>query len=130
MATFKLNKLVRNKLIEMQLALGEKPHYRVLKGKEMRDALLSKIIEETKETQAKKGASISSEIADIQQAIDDLVDQAGLTKEEIAIQQELKNIEKGSFSKGYFVETIDLEENDKWTKYYRTDPDRFPEIKK
>ena len=45
-----------------------------------------------------------------------------------SIAQEDKNKKNGPFKKGIFVDSIELDENDKWTKYYRQNAERYPEI--
>jgi predicted house-cleaning noncanonical NTP pyrophosphatase (MazG superfamily) len=129
MPKFKLNKLVRDKIVEDQIAAGGKPTYRLLTDEEHKQALVTKIIEETKELSKASEAAIADEIADVLQVVHDLIDKHGLSNSDIITAMEIKRDKKGSFKKGVFVESLELEENNPWVAYYRSEPDRFPEIK-
>ena len=128
MPKFQFSKLVRDKIISQQLESGAKPHYRKLSDKDHINALLDKIVEETKEITHAKSEEIASEIADVQQAIDDLVEKYGLTRADIDQAQKTKTAKNGSFKKGIFVDWVEVNENDKWVDYYRNNPDRYPEV--
>lgn len=132
MPIFKLNKLIRDKLPMFYESIGEKANLRVLKKDEHTIALINKIIEEVGEipTENITKKKLIEEIADIQQAIDDLEKLHGISAADIAKVQKAKNEYKGGFSKGIFIETLELQENDTWIDYYRAEPDRFPEVKK
>lgn len=129
MPTFKLQKLVRDKIVEDQIALGQTPHYRTLTPEEHRRELINKIIEEVTELQNADSEDIAKEIADVQQALDDLIELYGLTKAEVTEAQQKKTAKAGAFKKGIFVDTLETAEDDPWTEYYRGNPERFPEIK-
>lgn len=70
---------------------------------------------------------MASEIADVQQALDDLIEQFGLDQSTINKSQKLKVEQNGAFKKGHYIEYLDLDESHPFTKYYREDPERFPE---
>jgi predicted house-cleaning noncanonical NTP pyrophosphatase (MazG superfamily) len=128
MSTFKLAKLVRDNIVDQQIALGQKPSYHHLNNKEHKQALVKKVIEEVQEVLRAKAEDITSELADVQQALDDLIAEHGLTASEIATSQDSKKAAKGGFNKGVYVETLELSKDDPWVAYYRQDPKRFPEI--
>ncbi len=128
MLKFQFKKLVRDKIVDQQIASGAKPHYRELTENELVKELVKKIQEESREIYDADNDNIASEIADVQQAIDDLVVAYGLTKTEVAAQKNLKNKRSGSFSKGYYIEYVEVDENDKWVDYYRENADRYPQI--
>lgn len=130
MPKFILNKLVRDKIVEHQLALGSKPQYRLLDDSQHKEALANKIIEETREILNSDEEKVASEIADVQQALDDLKEKFGVSDADVAKIQKIKNQKNGPFKKGIYIEQLEVAENDrKWTEYYRKDPARFPEIK-
>ncbi len=132
MPTFILNKLIRDKLPMFYESIGQKANLRILPKEEHTQALLDKIVEEVNEipdTDITKKKLIE-EIADIQQAIDDLEKLHDISPADIAKAQKAKNEYKGGFSKGIFIEALELQENDTWIDYYRAEPDRFPEFKK
>lgn len=124
--TFRLHKLVRDKIVEFNVASGGKVDYKTLKGDELQQTLIAKIIEEAKELQ---DAKISvEELADVQEVIDQLAENAGITKQDIAATQQQKNTKNGAFKNGHFIENLSLPEDNKWVKYYASDPKRFPEV--
>ncbi|MGD0284672.1 MAG: hypothetical protein ABSB12_03720, partial [Candidatus Saccharimonadales bacterium] len=84
MPKFKFNKLVRDKIAENQIASGAKPHYRVLSDKQHKFELVNKIIEEAQEITKANQNDVAAEIADVQQAVDDLKEKLGLTGADIA----------------------------------------------
>jgi len=131
MPIFKFNKLVRDKLRDEYARTNQKATYRELTLNDHKLELKNKIIEETKEIQIDKPvAEIADEIADIKQALDDFQNLCGITEEQVSIIKQKKYVKKGGFTSGNFVETLELDDDDKWVDYYRQSPDIFPEIKK
>lgn len=129
MPKFIFDKLVRDKIPDLQRDSGAIPSLRVLTPKEHKEQLINKIIEEAREILPAARDELASEMADVQQALDDLRDLMGVSAEELARAQALKNDKKGSFKKGIFIDHVERDENDEWVEYYRRNPDRFPEIK-
>jgi len=134
MPKFLLNKLVRQRLPEFYAQLGEDAEVRELTGKELEMAVLDKIVEEAKEAQ-KEGKINLKELADILQLLHDAVAASGKTLEDLEEQRKIKEAEKGGsvfmvndVPTGYFIKGLACAEDDKWTAYYRKEPDRFPEI--
>jgi len=100
----KYNKLIRDRILEIIKAVGEKPYWRVLGKKEYTKKIKKKILEEAKElTKAKNKKEIVNEIVDIQELIDVLVSELGLTKLQIQKQQKVKNKKRGGFRKKLFL---------------------------
>jgi len=100
----KYNKLIRDRILEIIEADGEKPYSRILNKKEYIEEIKKKILEETKELiQAKKKEEIVNEIIDIQELIDVLISGFGLKKSEIQKQQKIKNKKRGGFKKKLFL---------------------------
>lgn len=129
MPKFKFAKLVRDKIVEHQLNAGAKPFFRTLSTDEHRRALVDKITEEAKEITTASEGEVASEIADVQQALDDLKELYGVTSEAVAEAQAKKNDKNGPFKKGLFVEYAEVQSDDPWIEYYRKNADRYPEIK-
>lgn len=50
--TFKLNKLVRDKIVEFNIGYGGVVEYKTLSGEKLNNALVAKLVEEAKELQA------------------------------------------------------------------------------
>lgn len=132
MPIFKLNKLIRDKLPMFYESIGQKASLRILTKDEHTQALLDKIVEEVNEIPESNipKKKLVEEVADIQQAIDDLCKLHNIDKSEIKTVQKAKDEYKGGFSKGIFIETLELQANDTWIDYYRADPEKFPEVKK
>lgn len=128
MPKFKFSKLVRDKIVDDQVASGAKPSYRVLNADEHKKELIHKILEEAAEIGQASREELAGEIADAQQAIDDLKALHQLTDEDIIKAQAIKNEKKGAFKKGLFIEHLELAEDDPWVEYYRRNAERYPEI--
>ena len=125
--TFKLNKLVRDKIVQLHFDMGGEVIYKTLTGKKLTDALLKKLIEEASEL---KTSNLSvGELADLKELVDALAAHLGTEKGYLSKRQAVKRKQNGGFKKGHFIDTVTLPANNKWAKYYGADPKRFPEIK-
>ena len=94
MPVFRFHKLVRNKIIQHQITSGANPTYRTLSKSEHQEALVAKIIEEAKEITSANSDAVASEIADVQQAIDDLTALHELTIDDIHAAKQRKNADR------------------------------------
>jgi predicted house-cleaning noncanonical NTP pyrophosphatase (MazG superfamily) len=121
--TFQLEKLVRDRIIQDHVAEGAQVAFRRLTKEEKIQALAAKIIEEVSE-----GTDVS-ELADAQEALDQLIAEKGLTKDKVAAAQAEKRARNGGFENGDFIETETWPVDHKWAEYYEKEPDRFPEVK-
>jgi predicted house-cleaning noncanonical NTP pyrophosphatase (MazG superfamily) len=128
MAKFRLNKLVRDNIVDYQLARGQRPTYHVLNREEHLKALALKIAEEAAELAEAPKEKLASEIADVEQALDDLKTLSNIAPADIKKAKAEKAKKNGAFKKGLFIETLEVPENDSWNDYYRSEPDRFPEV--
>lgn len=100
----KYNKLIRDRILEIIEADGEKPYFRTLNKKQYLKEIKKKILEETKELiKAKNKKEIINEIVDIQELIDVLISKLDLTKLQIQKQQEIKRKRRGGFKKRLFL---------------------------
>jgi len=100
----KYNKLIRDKILDIIRENGGKPYSRVLNKKEFINKIKNKIVEEAKElTKARSKKEIINEVVDIQELIDVIVSELGLTKAEIKKQQKEKNKKRGGFQKRLFL---------------------------
>ena len=128
MPTFRFGKLVRDKIVDHQLASGAKPQYRKLSDAEHKQELIKKIVEESQEILHAGQDEIAAEIADVQQALDDLKEKLGLTSQDIAAAQQRKNEKNGAFKKGIYIDTVEVDESDNWVAHFRENAGRYPEI--
>jgi len=129
MPTFKFNKLVRDKIVARQISSGSIPTYHHLSKGAFKTELINKIIEEAHELHKAKNEDAPGEIADVQQAINDLIDLLKIKSADVEAIRKIKLKESGGFSKGIYIDIIEISEKDKWVKHFRSNPDRYPEIK-
>ena len=131
MPKFIFNKLVRDKLRAEYEKMNQKAVYRELSPSEHTEQLKNKIIEEAREISAESSKDeIVSELADIQQVIDDIAQVHGISPDLVQETKLKKYEKKGGFSEATFVETLELtDDDDEWVEYYRKSPNIFKEIK-
>ena len=73
MRKFKINRLVRDRIIPNIIAEGNKANFRILSNDEYISELKKKIHEEAEELVNTNDDEIPSELADVQEAIDNLI---------------------------------------------------------
>ena len=129
MPKFKFAKLVRDRIVEHQIASGAKPKYHSLGDEQHKRELVAKIVEEAQEISVAKPDELAGEIADVQQALDDLKQKYGIADEDVDKAQKIKLDKNGAFTKGLYLDYVEVDENNKWVEYYRKNADRYPEIK-
>jgi len=128
MIKFRFNKLVRDNIVDQQIASGAKPKYRLLSKDEHVRHLVVKIAEEASEVPLSDLEQAAAELADVQQALDDLKQLLGVTDAQVAEEQERKNQKAGPFKRGIFEEYVEVDDDNEWVSYYRKNADRYPEI--
>jgi len=130
MATFILDKLIRDKLRAEYEKLNQKAEYRTLSKIELAEALKQKLIEEAKEIDIADRQSIVEEVADAYQVLEDMLAANDITLEEVQKVKLAKFEKKGGFTEATYIETLELSDDDEWNDYYRKHPDLYKEIKK
>jgi predicted house-cleaning noncanonical NTP pyrophosphatase (MazG superfamily) len=128
MVIFKLNKLVRDKFVDIYKATNQRPKYRTLQPEEHRQRLIDKVVEETQELYATPTEEVVQELADIQQALDDLRGMYHIPLAKLREVMRTKAQKKGTFRQGVLIEELELNDDDPWVEYYRKEPERFPEV--
>ncbi len=131
MPTFLFNKLIRDKLPERYDALGQTIIFQKFTGKALLVALREKLVEEAAEipVDSVDREDIISEIADVEQVLDDMKRQLNITDGEVDKTKQHKFNKKGGFREGIFVKSIALQDDDvEWTEYYRREPQKYREI--
>lgn len=125
MKTFKLNKLVKDGIVERMREQGQTPEVTVLDDTEFRSELYKKLREEGRELgQAKTTKDRLKERHDVldvlrQIALLDTVDNVrNLT---------VTDDQPGAFSQRQFVGRVTMPDNNDWVEYYQSEPDRFIE---
>lgn len=100
----KYNKLIRDRIPEIIKKAGWKPTVRKLKKAEFLKALKKKVLEEARELiRAKDKKGVINEIVDIQELIDTLTSEIGLSKPQIKKLQAVKRKKRGGFKKRLFL---------------------------
>lgn len=130
MPTFLYRKLVRDNIWQWHIEAGHTPKGEQLSGDKLHEAMAMKLHEEADEVaSAQTRDEFIEEIADVQQLIDDLCTSAEINPNEMSLVREEKRSKKGGFLEGHFIDTVTIpDENDKWAKYCRLDPKKYPEI--
>lgn len=127
MRSFMLNKLVRDKVFENMLAIGQRPHARQLNDKQLLSALRDKLLEEAKEFDLLQPGA-TKELADLLEVIESIGELLGAEFAELRMLQAKQRKKAGGFEKGRYVGRLDLDDTDPWVEYYAAEPDRFPEL--
>lgn len=100
----KYNKLIRDRIPKIIKEAGWLPTVRTLKKSEFLNELKKKVSEEAKELiQSKDKKGIIDEIVDIQELLDILISEVGLTKREAKKFQAAKRKKRGGFKKRLFL---------------------------
>jgi len=100
----KYNKLIRDRIPEIIKKAGWKPTVRKLKKAEFLKALKKKVLEEARELiRAKDKKGVINEIVDIQELIDTLTSEIGLSKPQIKKFQAVKRKKRVGFKKRLFL---------------------------
>ena len=127
MIKFTCNKLSRDKTVERMQKSNVKIDYKTIEGQELLDALNKKIIEEAQEVvEAKNKDELTFEIADLLEVIDVLCAANNIDMQTILKAKQEKLEQRGSFSKGIFTESIEMEEDNKWASHFRQSPGKEP----
>lgn len=128
MLKFRFKKLVRDNIVHLQLAQGAKPLYWQLSDDEHAEHLVKKVIEEVQEVTAATKGEVAAELADVQQALDDLRDKLGITPAAVAEAQSAKAAKYGKFEQGVYVDHVEVPEDNAWVEHFRSNPERYPEL--
>jgi predicted house-cleaning noncanonical NTP pyrophosphatase (MazG superfamily) len=128
--TFRLNKLVRDKIVQDHVREGAQVETRRLSTAEYVIESAKKVIEEVSEgTSLSELADAQEAIAAAQKALTNLIMEQGFTVEQVAEVQIAKKQKNGGFENADFIETETWPADHKWAEYYANEPDRFPEVK-
>lgn len=131
MPTFRYAKLVRDNIPGWHHKRGHTVNGRQLSGDELRRALIEKLHEEADEVDgALSREELVEELGDVQRIIWDICETQGITVRELEADVKAKADHKGSYVGGNYIETVTMpDEDDKWAKYCRQSPHKYPEVK-
>jgi predicted house-cleaning noncanonical NTP pyrophosphatase (MazG superfamily) len=128
MPKFWCNKLGLDKGLESFKTEGVTTTYKMLSGKELQEELKRKLIEEAQEVKdAHTQDEVTIELADVLEVIDGICKAYGIDKNELMRAKEEKYKKRGGFETGYYVEYIEMDEDNPKVNYFRSLPDRYPE---
>lgn len=103
----KYNKLVRDGIPEIIIKDGCIPKTRKLNQKEFKEALVEKVLEESKEiVEAKNKKELVKELADLQEVLTTLYEAYGIKCGDVAAETRKRRKERGGFKKKIFLEGI------------------------
>lgn len=130
MTKFEMNKLVRDAIPDKMRAENQAPIYRTVTGIELQRSLLEKLKEEADEALSaiEDEKEFASEVADIQEVLDALLTARGINALQLEEARSEKRTRRGGFEKGYFIETITMDDENEWAQYYRDQPLRYQEL--
>lgn len=93
------HKLVRDKIPEIIQQSGSKCEILTLSESEYRQALRQKVVEEAQEVAVANEENIVTELADIYEVIDAIIESYGINRELIIAEQIRRRNERGGFQK-------------------------------
>jgi predicted house-cleaning noncanonical NTP pyrophosphatase (MazG superfamily) len=93
------NKLVRDQIPDLIQESGYECDTVQLSEEEYQQALRDKLIEEAQEAATASPEQLGSELADLLDVIDALIESAGISQETILLERDQKRATKGSFTK-------------------------------
>lgn len=125
---FKMNKLVRDKVLPSFIERGDSADSRSLSTEELKKALIEKFTEEVAEAaeQLDNPEELLQELSDIEEIVIALLEASNLTREQLEEARKEKATRKGTYQSRTFIETAFLRLDSKWVEYFRK---KYPEIK-
>jgi predicted house-cleaning noncanonical NTP pyrophosphatase (MazG superfamily) len=125
--SFKFDKLIRDKILEMMHSTGYIVHDKKLKGAELVTALKNKLLEEAHEVATTQSVDeLKEELADLLEVVSAILSIHNLDPAEIEKIREAKNLQKGSFTQGIYVYSIEIDENNPEINRYLAKSDKYP----
>lgn len=126
---FKTDILVRNNRIQQMQDQGIVVNYQILDDRQYICELKRKIVEEANEVAvADTIEELSSEIGDVLEVIDHLIDVYKLDIDNIQKLKIDKQNRIGKFDKRYKTNFVEIDENNEAINYYLKKKDKYPEI--
>ena len=126
---FKTDILVRNNRIQQMQDQGIVVNYQILDDKQYICELKRKIVEEANEVAvADTIEELSSEIGDVLEVIDHLIDVYKLDIDNIQKLKTDKQNRIGKFDKKYKTNFVEIDEDNEAINYYLKKKDKYPEI--
>ena len=121
---FKTGILVRNNRVKLMQDAGIKVNYSILSDEEYLDELKKKIVEEANEVADSDSLDdLKSEIADVLEVIDHIIDITHLDIQQYKIDKQKK---VGKFDKKMKTHYLEIDEDNESIDYYLQRPKKYP----
>ncbi len=128
MPKFICNKLGRNKSPDGFESQGIKTQHVFLQGKKLGKELMNKLIEEAHEVKAEtSNEGLAEELADLLEVVDALCVAYKIDPQEVMRVKKEKHAQLGGFERGFYVEYIQMDDNNSRAAHFRASPDKYPE---
>jgi predicted house-cleaning noncanonical NTP pyrophosphatase (MazG superfamily) len=128
--TFKQNKLVRDKIVEIMESKGSKLYSYKLNDQDFLKQLKLKLIEKASEVhKAQSEQELLEELAEVLEIIQNLAKLNNLTFKDLEAAQEKKRKEKGGYQERIFLSFAEHPKDSPQERYCLADPDKYPEVK-
>lgn len=128
---FKVDKLIRDQLPGRMRASHIQVFERVMEKEEYLKRLKDKLLEEAQEVIASNSKKeLCEEMADLLEVMLALLKVNELAFTDITQKAEEKRAEKGGFENRIYADFVEIEEGNPSLGYYKSQPDKYPEVKK
>lgn len=126
---YKFSKLVRDNIVSDIQRVGNKPVFKVLDNDEYVLELQKKLAEEANEIVSAPKEELLGELSDIQEIIDNLIVALNISKQDLKMAQDKKNLKAGSFKEKLYIDYVETDSESEWAKFYNKNSHKYPEIK-
>ena len=128
--TFKQNKLVRDKIVQIMQEHGSKMYWIKLEDKDFIKQLKIKLVEEATEiAHTQNNDELAEEMADLMEVFQAFMQVCNISQKEITALQKKKRDEKGGFKSRTFLTFAEHPKDSPQERYCLANPTKYPEIK-
>jgi predicted house-cleaning noncanonical NTP pyrophosphatase (MazG superfamily) len=126
---FRVEKLIRDKLLDIMRASGLKVFPRILESEEFVQSLKAKLVEEAAEVAAADTrAELLDELADVLEVISALASAHDIPPAELEIRRAAKHAERGGFEARIYNIAVEAEADCPAAAYYLARPEQYPRL--
>jgi predicted house-cleaning noncanonical NTP pyrophosphatase (MazG superfamily) len=127
--TFKMEKLVRDKIYDLMLSQQMKVNFISLNNSDFSMKLKEKIVEEAKEAfETTEKADLIEEIADLLEVLYALLEPLDIDLKTVEQRRLEKRHSKGGFDKRIYIQSVELNKNNPSVELFKKQPHKYPEI--
>lgn len=127
--SFKVEKLIRDKIPAFLESKGITAHTKVMDNQEFISKLKDKLLEEVEEAlETSIPDELCEELADVLEVIHTLSKASGLTMQQVEETRLKKNQIKGGFQNKLYNSSIQIEQSNPSVHYYLNNPKKYPQI--